>query len=549
MMLVALLWLPVWVAGQSVSKLEILDITNQKQPKVLRSLSVSQGSGDPSKYLNVIVGSVTKISARAVISGGGIQNVEFRWWAWNVPGKCSNKCKGTDADFCQKEGVGPYVVFGDNKATGEYFVPPNGCEFPLGKPITMRMVLKPKSGSTKNYFVGIKLKTSGGQPPPTPSPPPPTPNPPKPSPQPPPKEECFDSGVPKYYNAKNGKWTRLKNKGPITPKVRHETGACLIHDRIYLIGGRGWLNVAIWDPKVAQWTYGKVKTPNHHHFQPVAYGNNIYIATGMTGGFPHEVPLKKIWIYYAHPTNPNKDTYKESDILIPRPRGGGACVVHQDKIWLVSGILDGHFKDTTANFDSFDFNCYKNIPNNLNSNQRKTRIAKCWAKHPDVPHKRDHTSATILWNKMYLIGGRISDYGVDGNVFDDVIPQVDVWDFNKKKWLSKSQAPPAISPGRAAPCVFTWQNRRIIAAGGETGNNPKAENVVQEYNPKTNKWRYLKGLDTAGKDGPRHGFGCVPYHDYVFAIAGSPNRGAGNMNDVLVWPFPSKTGTSTCALT
>ena len=298
-----------------------------------------------------------------------------------------------------------------------------------------------------------------------------------------------------------------------------------VNGKFYFIGGRpvsgNLRDVDIWDPTIAEWVENptNAKFPNHHHFQPVVVGNEIWIANGMTRGFPDEIPLEKIWIY-----DTITDIYYESDIEISRPRGAGGAVVYQGKLYLISGITNGHLSDTVPWFDSYDIN------------------GGLWTQLPDVPHPRDHTNAAVLDGRLYLVGGRESNMAIDNDVFDDVIPEVDVWDFSRNEWLNDQSGPapaPNFNPARAAAAVVVWRGT-LIAFGGEGPD--VAHPDVDQYKPSCNCWTELQDMQT----GPRHGFGAIVYNDYIFAAGGSPIRGGGNMNDIIVFPETSTTGGS-CA--
>ncbi len=131
-------------------------------------------------------------------------------------------------------------------------------------------------------------------------------------------------------------WETLDTNGEPTP--RHEASFVEHDGKFYLIGGRRINPVDIFDPATQTWTEAS-KTPLEvHHVQGVSYGNAIYLIGAMTGGWPAETPLERILIYY-----PKTDTFEFGpEIPEHRRRGGAGVAVHNDQIYVVGGITNGH---------------------------------------------------------------------------------------------------------------------------------------------------------------------------------------------------------------
>lgn len=131
---------------------------------------------------------------------------------------------------------------------------------------------------------------------------------------------------------------------PVTtePEKREDCAFVEVDGKFYLIGGRGIKHVEVFDPATHQWKQQKATPFEMHHFQAVAFNHEIYVVGGMSGGFPHEQPFEHIYIY-----NPVKDDRRKSaEIPKNRQRGSGGTVVYQNRIYLIAGIQDGHYKGT-----------------------------------------------------------------------------------------------------------------------------------------------------------------------------------------------------------
>ncbi|MEX0981926.1 MAG: kelch repeat-containing protein [Bacteroidales bacterium] len=300
------------------------------------------------------------------------------------------------------------------------------------------------------------------------------------------------------------RWTPIDAEGEVT--ARHENAFIEYKDKFYLIGGRGLNPINVFDPKTNTWET-KGKTPMEiHHFQPVVYGDAIYIVGGMTKGYPKELPLENIWIYY-----PETDKWEKGDeIPEERRRGCAGTVVYNHKVYWVGGIKFGHTSGTTNYFDSYD----------LKTGQ--------WEMHTDAPHIRDHFHAVVADDKLYCIGGRNTSVHYPDNFgafFNAVIPEVNYYDFKEEKWYTLEDPIPV--PTAAGGIVKL--NNYLIYMGGEGPRN-KAYDETQCFDINTGGWTQLDKMDTG-----RHGSAAILYNNKVYIAAGSPNRGGGNLPTIEVF--------------
>jgi N-acetylneuraminic acid mutarotase len=287
-------------------------------------------------------------------------------------------------------------------------------------------------------------------------------------------------------------WEMLETEG--APTARHEASAVAYKGKLYLIGGRRINPVDVYDPEKNSWVE-KSKTPIElHHFQAVVVDDAIYLMGAMTGGWPNETPLDKVIIYY-----PETDTFAYShDIPEGRRRGGAGVVYHNDKIYIVGGIVNGHMNGYVGWMDEYD---------------PKTGE---WRVLPDAPHKRDHFSAAVIDNKLYAFAGRQSEHAI-GNDFGPTEKDGDVFDFSTESWETTES--PELPTTRAGGMVYAFGNKLLIG-GGESEHQEPAHSEVEAYDTLTKTWSNWPSLNQG-----RHGSSFVSIGDYLYTASGCGKRG------------------------
>jgi N-acetylneuraminic acid mutarotase len=128
-----------------------------------------------------------------------------------------------------------------------------------------------------------------------------------------------------------------------------------------------------------------------------------------------------------------------------------------------------------------------------------------WSPIPG-PRPREHLGAAALGGRVYAVAGRTS--GLETNV--DI---VEAYEPSSNRWRAIPRVPEARG-GTAAAAVAG----RIVSAGGEMPTG--TIRTVYAYNPATRRWTRLPSLP-----GPRHGLGLVGYRGRVYALAGGPRPG------------------------
>jgi len=298
-----------------------------------------------------------------------------------------------------------------------------------------------------------------------------------------------------YINSYGQSWQTLTPENDCTN--RHENALAAVKDKLILLGGRGMKPVEAFDPKTNRWTKLAETPIEMHHFQAVTYKDEVWVLGAFTGGYPHETPIPNIYIF-----NPAKNEWRVGpEIPVDRRRGAAGVFVHENKIYMVCGIQDGHWDGHVAWLDEYD---------------PKTNT---WTKLADAPHVRDHVQAAVINNKIYVAGGRRSTARI-GQVLNLTESTVDVYDFKTREWstLPESANLPTLRAGNATVVL----GDKLLVIGGESGEQVPAHSEVEALNTRTMKWENLSSLRQG-----RHGTGAVNIKGKIFIAAGSGNRGGG----------------------
>lgn len=81
------------------------------------------------------------------------------------------------------------------------------------------------------------------------------------------------------------------------PHKRHECSAAAIDGKFVRLAGRRIQAVDIYDPVTGTWTAASPPPQELHHFQAVTYDGKVVVAGAMTGKYPHETAVERIYFY------------------------------------------------------------------------------------------------------------------------------------------------------------------------------------------------------------------------------------------------------------
>ncbi|MBO9639565.1 MAG: galactose oxidase [Siphonobacter aquaeclarae] len=300
-------------------------------------------------------------------------------------------------------------------------------------------------------------------------------------------------------------WHTLAPSG--TVEKRHENALAVVNDRLYLLGGRGERPVDEYDIAANTWRPGAKAPMEMHHFQAVTFKDEIYVLGAFTGPYPHETPIPDIHIY-----NPVKKEWRKGPALpAGRLRGAAGVTVHNNRIYLVCGIQDGHWDGHVAWLDEFN------------------PETGAWKTLADAPHARDHLHAAVVDGKLYVAGGRLSS-AKTGKVLNRTVGAVDVYDFRSNTWTTLDSTL-NIPTKRAGAAAVAWDGK-LVLLGGESDRQVPAHSEVEAYDPRRRQWITLPALLQG-----RHGTGAVTHKRKLYIAAGSANRGGGpELGEVEVYP-------------
>ncbi|MGJ8723182.1 MAG: Kelch repeat-containing protein [Roseibacillus sp.] len=298
---------------------------------------------------------------------------------------------------------------------------------------------------------------------------------------------------------------------------RHEHAFVAVGERFYALGGRRIQPVDIFDTVTESWAQGSPPPIELHHFQALEREGRVVIAGAFTGRFPGEVPVSNIYYY-----DPSSDLWsKGPKIPADRRRGSAGAFMREGKLYLVSGLTDGHRSGWVPWFDEYNF------------------TSDTWRRLPDAPRARDHFQAVMVGDQLVLAGGRRSGEG--GSVFKPVIREVDVFDFSTGAWRTLASPAGDIPTPRAGTSALLVSGK-VVVIGGESGRR-EAHVEVEALDLESETWASWVDLAQG-----RHATQPVLRDGRVYLQAGSVTRGGTETSSlvtcpVLLWdPFKVSSG-------
>lgn len=283
---------------------------------------------------------------------------------------------------------------------------------------------------------------------------------------------------------------------------RHEHAFVKVGGRFYALGGRRIQPVDVFDPTNLTWSQASAPPLELHHFQALEREGVVVVAGAFTGKFPAETPVPHLYFYH-----PREDQWRQGPEIPPdRQRGSVGAFLRGDKLYLVSGLTDGHRSGWVPWFDEYDF------------------ASGAWRKLPDAPRSRDHFQAVLIGDELYLAGGRRS--GQDGSVFQHVIKEVDVFDFRTGRWRTLPSPEGDIPTPRAGTSALAVAGQ-VVVIGGESERR-EAHREVEVFDPMEKAWRAWPLLPEG-----RHATQPILHQGKIYLQAGSVTRG-GTETDSLI---------------
>jgi hypothetical protein len=128
-----------------------------------------------------------------------------------------------------------------------------------------------------------------------------------------------------------------------------------------------------------------------------------------------------------------------------------------------------------------------------------------WSLAPG-PTRREHLGVTALNGRVYAVAGRTAG-------FDTNLATFEVFRPGSRSWLRLRPV-----PGRRGGTAAGGVGRFVVSAGGEAPGG--TIRTVFAYDTRTGRWRRLPNLPT-----PRHGLGVVGLNGRVYVVAGGRQPG------------------------
>ncbi|WP_232231212.1 putative Ig domain-containing protein [Maribacter sp. 1_2014MBL_MicDiv] len=301
--------------------------------------------------------------------------------------------------------------------------------------------------------------------------------------------------------------------------ARHENSFVQAGDKFYLMGGReNASTIDVYDYTSDSWNSLVDSAPfEFNHFQATEYQGLIWvIGSFKDNAFPTETPAEYVWAFDPA----NEEWIQGPEIPANRRRGSAGLVMYNNKFYVVAGNTQGHDGGYVSYFDEYD------------------PATGIWTPLTDAPRERDHFAAVVIDDKLYVSGGRLS--GGAGGVFAPTIPEVDVYDFSNESW-STLPAGQNIPTPRGGSSAVNF-NDKLMVIGGESEMAGPALTTVEEYDPLSQTWATLPGLNH-----PRHGTQAIVSGNGIFILAGSPVQGGDNQKNMEYYGEDAPVGSPSVA--
>jgi N-acetylneuraminic acid mutarotase len=241
----------------------------------------------------------------------------------------------------------------------------------------------------------------------------------------PPSTGAVDTAVVEVYDPIKNTWSKKANM----PTPRRNVSACVLNDKIYVIGG---------------WSFEEINYDNGETFRRIG---------GVVRACEEYDPKTDKWT-------------KKTDM--PTARGGLATAVVDGKIYAIGGRRSHGKEVYLGTVEEYDPSTDK------------------WISRANMPTPRSNISASVVNGKIYVFGGwrEKQTKTKEGTIkIIGTVSTVEEYDPKTDKWNKKADM--LTGGGGIATCVIS---NEIYAIGGTVTPEQPDRNVVEKYNPNTNKW-------------------------------------------------------------
>jgi len=280
------------------------------------------------------------------------------------------------------------------------------------------------------------------------------------------------------------------------PEPLLEARAAVLRGRIYVAGGidgkgQPTAHVYRYDPASDSWeSVADLPAPRHHMALAVMGDSVLYVIGGFSGKEFHAE--RTVWSY-----QPGRNTWI-SKSQISRPRAAAAAVTVGKQIVVLGGLerlVDGGMADVTPIYEP---------------------ALDQWHNGWPILTKRDHLTAAVSHDIIYVIGGRLLNPDHNMNTVETYDPVHDHWG---------QRAPMLNASGALGSAVL---DGKIHTFGGES--RYAVFNDHEIYDPAKNEWSEAAPLPTA-----RHGMAVVAFDGRIYVIGGGTRPGFSESDIVEVF--------------
>jgi len=216
------------------------------------------------------------------------------------------------------------------------------------------------------------------------------------------------------YSPQADKWKSIAAMG--RERCRFSLTEC--SGRLYAVGGAGDVqssqddpSVEVYDPSTDRWKpTASLPGGNRSQHAAVRWMDTVVVS----GGLDQDTVLDTVLQY-----TPNTGTWKELTEL-PVARADHSMVVHDSGVFVVGGWsgLGVVGRRPVAEVDRLD------------------AVTNSWTVETVIPTPRFHAGVSLIKNKIYIVGGFLSD-----NIFDKATGIIECYDLESKSWSQEKTYP------------------------------------------------------------------------------------------------------------
>jgi N-acetylneuraminic acid mutarotase len=300
------------------------------------------------------------------------------------------------------------------------------------------------------------------------------------------------AATPSYQIGRELQW---REESASVPFGRIEAGTVQFGNELFVFGGFGdkydyvWGRVDALNVDSQKWRRATSLPGAQTHFGVATDGRFIYIAGGQYGAGESRDGTNEVWRY-----DPVKNRWNRS-IDLPDTRFAGTLAYWNNELHFFGGAGADRVTSTNTHWV-------------LKYNE----VDRGWQKASPMPRVGDHMGATVMNNRIYLIGGE-HGHGVSYVQHDNVFeynPTTDSW----------REMAPMPSPSSHFEANVLQYDGRIWVVGGMT-QAWRVTNEVRSFDPVRNTWRIHESLP----DGRKGGYGWIS-NGRMFYAAGEVEGGS-----------------------